>query len=196
MWPYKVSTVHSLNSYPSEFSKTPIHLFHPFLNRWEGKVNTLRFVKKTPSLSASLFLLLHHLNYSSNEDLPFQWHPLLHHFSVLKSIWPHPLWMKYLIFKVYLSSTTGLHVAFKGNQSPHALIQQTFIELLLYARKCSFHGHLVVKEALGFFVQLTIKCWEIDDNAQMSKWVTISDRFSSLCLFLTRVISVLTGLCL
>lgn len=141
--------------------------------------------RRPPSLSASLFLLLHHLNYSSNEDLPFQWHPLLHHFSVLKSIWPHPLWMKYFIFKAYLNSTTGLHVAFKANQSPHALIQHTFIELLLYARKCSTHGHLVVKEALGFFVQLTIKCWEIDDNAQMSKWVTISDRFSSLCLFLT-----------
>lgn len=101
-----------------------IHLFHPFLNRWEGTVNTVRFVTKGPFSSFSLSTphsFLYPLHYGSNEDLPFQRDLLLHHFS-LEVLMASFCFGEILIFKAFLNNTTGFHVAFKVNQTYYVLI--------------------------------------------------------------------------
>lgn len=78
---------------------------------------------------------------------------LLHHFSLEVFMAPSSsdeifsLRMKYLPTSVVQS---GLHGAFKANQSHHALVQQTLIELLLYARQRSTHCIFGSERGSGF----------------------------------------------
>lgn len=117
LWPHDLSPVHSWNSYQSDFSKTHTHFFHLLLkNCWVD----WRMKSMPPGTWSSSSLFPGHfftpLKYNGNEDLPFQWHLLLHNFSLEVLMFPLFWWQIYLVLKTYLNSTTGLHVATKAHQ--------------------------------------------------------------------------------
>lgn len=107
---------------PKWFSKTYIC----FTLSWiDGRVQStlIGLSPRAPSLLlvSTPHSFLDPLHYSCNEDLPFQWDLLLHHFS-LKVLITSSCFGEIFIFKIYLNNSTGFHVAFKANQSYPVLI--------------------------------------------------------------------------